>query len=173
MQITITMIKNRTSLRVTEFKPLRCGWNDEIRMTKPEGMTKPETGGSRYGGPFRHLVIRHSFGFRHSCFVIYWVVVSLPMLKFVPDKNGVVTHGTTTSIGGGSCVVPGAGAIWISTRIASGSVVEVPLLLVPEVALDVLDVLEVAVEAAPVLLVPPFAALEPLICQLGCHCAPS
>jgi hypothetical protein len=44
--------------------------NDEARMTNVETMTKHE---ARMGlAPIvRHLVIRHSFGLRHSSFVIF------------------------------------------------------------------------------------------------------
>jgi hypothetical protein len=61
--------------------------NDEARMTNDEGMTKPRKDGvaahflrglnaakhevqKSFVVAFRHLVIRHSFGLRHSSFVI-------------------------------------------------------------------------------------------------------
>ena len=94
------------------------------------------------------------------------------MLKFVPDKNGVVVHGTSTSIGGGGCAAPGGVACWMSTRIASGSVIALDP-LVAEDPLDELALEAVGVVEAPVVLAPVIALLLPLICQLVCHCAPS
>jgi hypothetical protein len=44
--------------------------NDEARMTNDEGMTKHEAR-KIFAAEFRHLFISHSFGFRHSSFVIF------------------------------------------------------------------------------------------------------
>jgi hypothetical protein len=43
--------------------------NDEIRMTKPEGMTNHRIP-SGYDAAFSSFVFRASFVIRHSCFVI-------------------------------------------------------------------------------------------------------
>jgi hypothetical protein len=43
--------------------------NDEARMTNDEGMSKHEVR-KDFAAEFRHLIIRHSFGLRHSSFVI-------------------------------------------------------------------------------------------------------
>jgi hypothetical protein len=43
--------------------------NDEARMTNDETMTKHEAR-KGFAAVFRHLIIGHSFGLRHSSFVI-------------------------------------------------------------------------------------------------------
>jgi len=57
---------DREYVIVTVSRPL----NNEIRMTKHEGMPKRKVR-SVTSRAFRHLIIRHSFVIRHSCFVIF------------------------------------------------------------------------------------------------------
>jgi hypothetical protein len=44
--------------------------NDEARMTNDERMMKHKAR-KNFAAEFRHLIIRHSFGLRHSSFVIF------------------------------------------------------------------------------------------------------